>query len=67
MGLEYFFLKDEAYLENLTFFGSMFQSVGAKKEKDRSPYDFVLTEAGMHSIRLAEELPRGHVDLEQIK
>ena len=31
-------LKDEAEWENLIFFGSVFQSVGAKKEKERSPY-----------------------------
>jgi hypothetical protein len=30
------FLKDEADWENLIFLGSVFQSVGAKKEKDLS-------------------------------
>ena len=47
-------LKDEADWENLIFFGSVFQRVGAKKEKEHSPYDLVLTD-GMHSIRLSEE------------
>ena len=47
-------LKDEAEWDNLIFFGSVFQSVGAKKEKERSPYDFALID-GMHSIRLSEE------------
>ena len=35
-------LKDEADWENLIFFGSVFQSVGAKEEN--SPYDFVFVD-----------------------
>ena len=35
--------------ENLIFFGSVFLSVGAMKEKERSPYDFVLT-GGTHTV-----------------
>ena len=34
-------LKVEADWENLIFFVSVFQRVGAKKEKERSPYDLV--------------------------
>ena len=41
------FLKDETDWENLMLFGRLFQSVGAMKEKDRSPYDFVFTD-GMY-------------------
>ena len=40
-------LKDEADWENLIFFGSVFQRARAKKEKERSPYDFVLTDHEM--------------------
>ena len=47
-------LKDEVDWENLIFFRSVFQRVGAKKEKERSPYNLVLTD-GMHSIQLSEE------------
>ena len=48
-------LKDEADWKNLmNFLGSVFQRVGAKKEKERSPYNLVLTD-GMHSIQLSEE------------
>ena len=47
----------------------MCSSVGAKKEKQRSPYDFVLTD-GMHSIRLSKEdqsyLEGGSVNLEHL-
>ena len=57
---------------NLIFFGSVFQSVGAKKDilKERSPCDFVLTD-GMHNIRLSQWggsklRKRGRVDLEQV-
>ena len=58
--------------ENLIFFGSVFQRVGAKKKKERSPYDLVLTDA-MHSTRLSEEdrsclePSRGRVDFEQVR
>ena len=42
---------------------------GAKKEKQRSPYDFVLTD-GMHSIRLSKEdqsyLEGGSVNFEHL-
>ena len=56
------FLKDETEWENLIFFGSVYQSVGAKKERSQSV--FVLTD-GMHRIWLSKLL-RGRVDREQV-
>ena len=54
-------LKDEADSdrENLIFFESVFQRVGAKKEKKRSPYGLVLTD-GMHSILVWQNFLNQH-------